>query len=86
MPSAPPPLTPLLSDPSPGDDPVSSVVAPVPGGFQVHLDVFEGPFDLLLSLISKHQLDVTEVALHQVTDDFIAFIRAAGATCSTFPR
>src|SRR5438132_2922915 len=79
MPSAPPPLTPLLSDPSPGDDPVSSVVAPVPGGFQVHLDVFEGPFDLLLSLISKHQLDVTHVALSQVTDEFIAFIRARGA-------
>lgn len=46
----------------------------------MRLDVFEGPFDLLLSLISKHQLDVTEVALHQVTDDFIGFIRAAGAT------
>src|ERR1700709_2805912 len=53
---------------------------PLPGGFQVRLDNFEGPFDLLLSLISKHQLDVTEVALHQVTDDFIAFIRAQGAT------
>src|SRR4051812_45772781 len=47
--------------------------------FQVHLDVFEGPFDLLLTLISKHQLDVTEVALHQVTDEFISFIRARGA-------
>ena len=65
---------------TPGDDPASAQVSPVPGGFQVRLDVFEGPFDLLLSLISKHQLDVTEVALHQVTDDFIAFIRAAGAT------
>lgn len=39
---------------------------------------FEGPFDLLLQLISQHQLDVTEVALHQVTDDFIAHIRALG--------
>ncbi|MEO6205926.1 MAG: segregation/condensation protein A [Mycobacteriales bacterium] len=47
-------------------------------GFEVHLDNFEGPFDLLLSLISKHQLDVTEVALSKVTDDFIAHIRAAG--------
>jgi len=47
--------------------------------FSVHLDgVFEGPFDLLLGLISKHQLDVTEVALSQVTDEFIAHIRAAG--------
>src|ERR1700744_3968323 len=42
--------------------------------FQVHLDVFEGPFDLLLALISKHKLDITEVALSQVTDEFIGFI------------
>src|SRR5881275_3057501 len=42
--------------------------------FQVHLDVFEGPFDLLLALISKHKLDITEVGLSQVTDEFIAFI------------
>src|SRR6201987_2805066 len=42
--------------------------------FEVHLDVFEGPFDLLLALISKHKLDITEVALSQVTDEFIAFI------------
>ncbi|MFL6136829.1 MAG: segregation and condensation protein A [Frankiaceae bacterium] len=47
-------------------------------GFDVHLEVFEGPFDLLLNLIAKHQLDVTEVALSQVTDEFIAYIRRAG--------
>jgi segregation and condensation protein A len=46
--------------------------------FTVRLANFEGPFDLLLQLISQHQLDVTEVALHQVTDDFIAHIRALG--------
>ncbi len=46
--------------------------------FRVHLANFEGPFDLLLGLISKHKLDVTEVALSQVTDEFIAHIRAAG--------
>src|SRR4051794_23304689 len=79
MPSAPPPPTSLLGDPSPAEDAQPGQVA-TSTGFQVRLDVFEGPFDLLLSLISKHQLDVTEVALHQVTDDFIAFIRAAGAT------
>src|SRR5579864_5452447 len=45
-------------------------------GFEVHLDVFEGPFDLLLALISKHKLDITEVALSQVTDEFIAYISA----------
>lgn len=47
--------------------------------FQIRLDNFEGPFDLLLSLIAKHRLDVTEVALSQVTDEFIQHIRAAGA-------
>jgi segregation and condensation protein A len=47
--------------------------------FEVHLTNFEGPFDLLLSLIAKHKLDVTEVALSQVTDEFIAYIRSASA-------
>ncbi len=46
--------------------------------FAVRLDNFEGPFDLLLSLIAKHKLDITEVALSQVTDEFIAFIKLAG--------
>jgi segregation and condensation protein A len=55
--------------------------APAPGagsggGFEVHLDNFEGPFDLLLALISKHKLDITEIALSSVTDEFIAHIRA----------
>src|SRR5690625_896339 len=45
-----------------------------PDAFAVNLDVFSGPFDLLLSLISKHRLDITEVALARVTDDFIAFV------------
>jgi segregation and condensation protein A len=47
-------------------------------GFSVHLVNFEGPFDLLLGLISKHKLDITEIALSQVTDDFIAHIKALG--------
>lgn len=46
--------------------------------FHVHLAVFEGPFDLLLGLIAKHKLDVTEVALGVVTDEFIAYIKATG--------
>ncbi|MBA3250515.1 MAG: segregation/condensation protein A [Geodermatophilaceae bacterium] len=46
--------------------------------FSVRLDNFEGPFDLLLSLIAKHRLDVTEVALSQVTDEFLAYLRAGG--------
>jgi segregation and condensation protein A len=46
--------------------------------FTVRLVNFEGPFDLLLQLISKHKLDVTEVALSKVTDEFMAHIRAMG--------
>jgi segregation and condensation protein A len=48
------------------------------GRFTVRLENFEGPFDLLLQLISQHQLDVTEVALHQVTDEFLAHTKALG--------
>lgn len=44
-------------------------------GFEVRLANFTGPFDLLLGLISKHQLDITEVALATVTDEFIKYIR-----------
>ncbi|WP_433406497.1 segregation/condensation protein A [Streptomyces sp. CA-146814] len=46
--------------------------------FTVRLVNFEGPFDLLLQLISRHKLDVTEVALSKVTDEFMAYIRAMG--------
>lgn len=49
-----------------------------PAKFQVTLTNFTGPFDLLLNLISQHRLDVTEVALHVVTDDFIAYTKALG--------
>jgi segregation and condensation protein A len=47
-----------------------------PTGFAVRLDNFEGPFDLLLQLISKHKLDITEVSLSRVTDEFIAHVKA----------
>jgi segregation and condensation protein A len=46
--------------------------------FSVSVGAFEGPFDLLLQLISKHKLEVTELALHIVTDEFIAHLRAQG--------
>ncbi len=59
------------SAPTPGREPAAA-------GFAVRLDNFEGPFDLLLSLISKHKMDVTEVALSRVTDEFIAHIKGAG--------
>ena len=49
-------------------------------GFTLALNNFEGPFDLLLSLIQAKKLDVTEVALAEVTDEFIAYTRALGQT------
>jgi segregation and condensation protein A len=49
-----------------------------PARFTVRLTNFEGPFDLLLQLIGKHKLDVTEIALSTVTDEFIAHLRALG--------
>jgi segregation and condensation protein A len=61
-----------VTEPSPEAPP-----AP-PSGFQVTLTNFSGPFDLLLQLIGKHKLDVTEVALHKVTNEFIAYIGALG--------
>jgi segregation and condensation protein A len=70
-----------VSEPSPEVRPAQPDATQETGsskGFEVHLDNFEGPFDLLLGLISKHKLDITEVALHKVTDEFIAFIRARG--------
>lgn len=47
-----------------------------PTGFRVTLDDFDGPFDLLLSLITKRELDITEVSLSVVTDEFLAYLRA----------
>lgn len=58
--------------------PPEDLAAPTrPGPFEVHLENFSGPFDLLLGLIARHKLDITEVALAQVTDEFIAAVRAA---------
>jgi segregation and condensation protein A len=52
------------------------VITPENPGFSVHLTNFDGPFDLLLQLISRHKMDITEVALSAVTDEFISFIRS----------
>ncbi|MFD5621971.1 segregation and condensation protein A [Streptomyces yangpuensis] len=57
---------------------VAAVPAGGDGRFTLRLDNFEGPFDLLLQLISRHKLDVTEVALSKVTDEFMTYIRAMG--------
>jgi len=45
------------------------------GGFSLSLGNFDGPFDLLLSLISKHELDITEISLSKVTDEFISYLK-----------
>ncbi|MER7794122.1 segregation/condensation protein A [Streptomyces sp. NPDC097640] len=68
------------SEPSEPPEAGSGAEAPADaqGKFTVRLANFEGPFDLLLQLISKHKLDVTEVALSKVTDEFMAHIRAMG--------
>jgi len=65
------------AEPTGSDEPTGSA-KPAEKGFQVRLTNFEGPFDLLLQLIFAHRLDVTDVALHQVTDDFIAYTRTIG--------
>lgn len=76
-----------VTDAAPASVPTVAAAEPVtPGGvlrrsvsapFEVHLDIFSGPFELLLGLIAKHKLDVTEIALAQVTDEFIAHLRQA---------
>src|SRR5581483_2563584 len=76
--AAPPARRPLGRGPGSGSEPVADPVPAgpeAPAGFTVRLDNFEGPFDLLLQLIAKHKLDVTEVALSKVTDEFMAHIR-----------
>ncbi|MGW6061449.1 segregation and condensation protein A [Streptomyces sp. NPDC055189] len=70
-----------VRDPEPEAESPSGAEAPPEaddGRFKVRLANFEGPFDLLLQLISKHKMDVTEVALSTVTDEFMAHIRAMG--------
>ena len=63
----------MTADVTPGAE-----AAPAEKGFRVRLDNFEGPFDLLLQLIFARRLDVTEVALHEVTDEFIVYTRDIG--------
>jgi segregation and condensation protein A len=64
----------VIGDPAAGPGSEAADAPRGAGAFEVHLDVFEGPFDLLLALISKHKLDITEVALSRVTDEFISHI------------
>jgi segregation and condensation protein A len=70
---SPEPALAALLDPSPGGDPdAAGAAAP---GFSLSLDNFEGPFDLLLSLITKHELDITDISLSRVTDEFIGYLK-----------
>jgi len=68
---SPDPVTPEPAPPEPsaGEAPEGEA------GFRVSLGVFDGPFDLLLTLLSKHELDITEVSLSKVTHEFIAYLR-----------
>jgi segregation and condensation protein A len=74
---------------APGDTSAETLLEPgaEPRGdsaFEVRLDNFEGPFDLLLSLISKHKLDITEVSLSRVTDEFIAHVKAGASAAGAW--
>jgi segregation and condensation protein A len=68
--------------PSPDLDPTAAAetateeATEADSGFRVAVGEFEGPFDLLLSLIAKHELDITEISLSRVTDEFIAYLHA----------
>jgi len=65
--------SPAPSEPAAAETAVAPAVEPAT--FRVALGEFEGPFDLLLSLISKHELDITEISLSRVTDEFISYLR-----------
>lgn len=60
----------------------SSGLAGGDGGFAVELENFAGPFEVLLGLIGKHELDITTVSLSMVTDEFLDYVRALRQTNS----
>ncbi|MCT9821177.1 segregation/condensation protein A [Microbacterium sp. W1N] len=62
-----------MPDAEPGAEP------PAEPGFRVSVSGFDGPFDLLLSLLSKHELDITEVSLSRITDEFISYLKGLDA-------
>lgn len=74
--ATPPETLPEASPASPDAAASAPTVAPdAPTGFRVSLRDFDGPFDLLITLIGKRELDITEVSLSAVTDEFIAYLR-----------
>lgn len=75
-PSPDPPAGSEADTPPEADAVVEPVPAPEPvEGFRVSLAGFDGPFDLLLSLLGKHELDITEISLSKVTDEFISYLK-----------
>ena len=66
----------MAPSPSDADAVLSDTEEAEATGFSVSLSNFDGPFDLLLSLITKHELDITEVSLSKITDEFITYLRA----------
>ncbi|MDP3208928.1 MAG: segregation/condensation protein A, partial [Rhodoglobus sp.] len=60
---------------SPSDAGLAKELDTEQSGFSVSLSNFSGPFDLLLTLIGKHELDITEVSLSKITDEFISYLR-----------
>lgn len=73
---------PVVVAPVPAEIPATSDNSDSDGKFHLNLANFQGPFDLLLQLISSRRLDVTQIALHQVTDEFIAYTKALTAALS----
>jgi len=71
VPVAPPPV-------ESGPDGTAADRGSAPNTFRIQLHNFDGPFDLLLQLISQHRMDVTDVALHIVTDEFISYLKSLG--------
>lgn len=71
--------------PAPGESAADPDNSDRPSGFHLRLSNFQGPFDLLLQLISQRRLDVTEVALHKVTDEFIAYTKELTASLERDP-
>jgi len=69
-----PVATPAIDPPGPSDPPVPSDGAEQTR-FRVSLGNFDGPFDLLLTLLGKHELDITEISLSKVTDEFISYLK-----------
>ena len=76
-------MAPSPDDASPSRDRAPEASAPEASspepGFRVSLAGFDGPFDLLLTLLGKHELDITEISLSKVTDEFISYLKGLDA-------